>query len=86
MNNKTKKYLDKVIEFIVEDTIIDNDQDLVLTPFTFHLSFLSIHPPLFHPYPTSFYTYCKEVYGLTNDEIIYVWEKYEDELYEIIEW
>jgi len=73
MNNKTKKYLDKVIEFIVVDTIIDYKQDRIIFPLSPPLSTPS---HLFFPHPHYFEKYCKEIYGLTMDEIHYVWTRY----------
>ena len=72
MNDKTKKYLDKVIEFIVQDTRIDYEEKRIFFPT--HL--ISTPSHLFFPYPSYFEKYCKEIYGLTMDEIHYVWTRY----------
>ena len=92
MNNKTKKYLDKVIEFIVVDTIIDYKQKMVRFPFPplsfisssflFLYSSLSSILPSSHPFPSflgyTFEKYCKDIYGLTEEETEYVWKQYRD--------
>ena len=80
-----KKYLDKVLDYIISRTKIDYDNNLISTPFflpppssfSFFISFfssLSIHSSLY--FPSFFSDYCKRFYGLTEDEIEYVWEEY----------
>jgi hypothetical protein len=76
MNDKTKKYLDKVIEFIVEDTIIDYDLDRIIFPLS-PPTYTPSHLFLTLPYPY-FEKYCKDTYGLTNPEIKYVWIRYKN--------
>jgi hypothetical protein len=88
MEDKQKKYLDnqyryldKVVEFIVRDTIIDYDKEEIHYPFTtgYHYPY-----PLFsgfYSYPPeydvpTFWGHCKDVYGLTDPEIGYVWREY----------
>jgi hypothetical protein len=73
MEDKQKKYLDKVVEFIVRDTIIDYDREGIKYPFL--LSFF-LFSSLFSSSPFSFSTYVRDVYGLTDPEIYYVWEQY----------
>ena len=88
MENNT--YLDKVVEFLVRDTMIDYDEDEIQFPFfpssfyfstIFSLSSPSRSPLLTFP-PTlpssSFSKYCIDVYGLTDQEIEYVWNQYKD--------
>mgnify|MGYP000333068556 CR=1 FL=1 len=80
MNDKTKKYLDKVIEFLVGDTVIDYEQERISSPFFPPL----LSPPplflfsfsLFSSTPFSFEKYCIDIYGLTEEEIEYVWIRY----------
>ena len=76
MNNKQNIYLDKVIEYLLRDTKIYYDIDKIKFPF--------------YPSPSSFYSfplftfslfllfssYSKEVYGLTDEEMEYVWIEY----------
>jgi hypothetical protein len=82
MEDKHKNYLDKVIEFIVRDTKIDFKGKKIFLPFRLrHLShpstigvssFLLLLDLCF----LSFSSYCKEVYGLTDQEMEYVWKEY----------
>lgn len=67
------KFLDKVIDQIVSETMVESSV---------------IHPPFLHPFSTSFShphtfflstfkNHCKDVYGLKDEqELDYVWEKY----------
>jgi len=80
---KDKKYIDKVIEHLVKGTKIDYENTEVNTPFSrfqlyssFSTSsfYLLLNPPL-SPSP-SFFTYCRRFYGLTKDEILYIWKEY----------
>ena len=81
---KDKKYLDKVIGHLVKGTKIDYENKEVNTPF--HFSSYIIHTSLstssfylllspLSP-PPSFFTYCRRFYGLTKDEIRYIWKEY----------
>jgi hypothetical protein len=80
LNESTgNKFLDKVIEFLVGDTIIDYEQKIIQFPFfSFSLSLPSSLPPPFPlPFPsTTFEKYCIDIYGLTVKETIYVWKQY----------
>ena len=75
-------YLNKVVEFLVRDTMIDHDKDKIQFPFYLFSSYsLTSTPlPLLTSPPTlpssSFSKYCIDVYGLTDQEIGYVWVKY----------
>ena len=81
-------YLDKVIEFLVRDTRIEYDEGRVYLPFPLPpslylpLSILRLSPTTFFsssPYSFSFFSkYCKVTYGLTEQEIEYVWDQYKD--------
>ena len=83
---ENKKYIDKVIEHLVRGTMIDYDYDKIHYPFPtslpFHYSTIppnfphhisSISSPLPH-FLSSFTEYCKNTFGLTDDEIDYVWD------------
>ncbi len=82
---ENKKYLDKVVEHLVKGTKIDYENKEVKTPFHFSFyiihtslstsSFYSLLPPPHSPSP-SFFTYCRRFYGLTKDEILYIWKEY----------
>ena len=78
---ENKKYLDKVIEHLVRRTKIDYDEEMFLPPFPLpSSSFLS---PLILPFlqtfllrNSSFIIHCRDVYGLNEQEIKYVWKEY----------
>jgi hypothetical protein len=59
------KFLDKVVDQIVRETIIDYGEEIIVSPF--HPFTLS-HPP--------FSDHCRDVYGLNNKETEYVWKEY----------
>ena len=85
-----KKFLNKVLDQIVSETRIEFKiryrREVITSPF-----FL----PLFHPqYPLTFShsknfkiftNHCKNVYGLNDDEVDYVWKKYKDIIKDKIE-
>jgi len=87
-------YLDKVIEFIVRDTKIDYDKDEIQFPFLPFVSLLSslhirnVLLPSFNSdrfQTLDFSDYCKNVYGLTDKEIEYVWNQYRTIILEKVE-
>jgi len=81
MKDKQKKYLDKVVDLLVDDTIIDNEKKEINYPFTYQKICLLPSPVLSSfDSPSIFSTYVKDVYGLTGQEIEYVWEEYKNEL------
>ena len=82
---KDKKYLDKVLGYMVKRTKMDYVNKEVNTPFSPLLT-LSIHyfsPTL--PIPFSFSSYCKNTFGLTKDEIRYLWKEYRNIINDKIE-
>ena len=79
------RYIEHIIKDLVRDTKIDYNKREIHFPFypslpsfklTFHrapLLFLNPHPPI----TSSFFSkYCKNRYGLTEEEIEYVWDQY----------
>lgn len=82
-----KKFLNKVIEQIVSETKVHREKNCLLqidvpyqpkniliphlppTPFHLLLSVLRIGP---------FTKHCRDVYGLNEEEIEYVWKEYKD--------
>ena len=82
-----KKYLDKVIVYLVRSTNIDYEKEIITFPSsTLHYDtvlscffFFSDCSPSF-----SFYSYCKNMFGLTEEEIGYVWKEYKDNMLEKI--
>ena len=80
-------YLDKVVEFLVRGTKIDYDKDEIQFPFFPSHLFHPLFPPLFSSVllpsfnsdrfqTLDFSDYCKNIYGLTDKEIEYVWNQY----------
>jgi len=75
-----KEYLNKVIDQLVSETRIDYNElsPTLYTPFPY--------PPLILSFSTfsslvlfySFSKHCKEVYGLNEDEVSYVWNEYKN--------
>jgi len=77
MKDNQKKYLDKVVGLIVSDTVIDYDNDRIRSPFQSTLPFSSLHfSPHFLLSLNLFSMYCEDTYGLTENEIEYVWDQY----------
>ena len=76
---ENKKYLDKVIGSLVRGTKIDYINKRFSFPFSSpspsHLPRLDSP---FLPHTVSFSEYCKRFYGLTEDEIKYVWNEYRE--------
>ena len=82
-----KKFLHKVAEQIVSETIIDYDRATIRTPFplinpnAFARYLFTPSSPIFHGQPSpfiSFISHCRDVYGLKDDEVNYVWVKWRD--------
>jgi hypothetical protein len=64
-------FLDKVLDQIVSETIIDHDRyNRITYPFDI------IFPRPFLSPPYQFYGHCMNVYGLNEDEVKYVWDEY----------
>jgi len=85
MKDKDKKYLDKVIVSLVRGTKIDYAKERIHLPHSLISSFLTLPSPLpffllphSPSYPPFFSKYCKNTFGLTDDEIKYVWNQYKD--------
>jgi len=80
---ENKKYLDKVIDHMVRGTKIDYVRSMSTPPLSlFSTFFFSSHPRSgFVPSPpflhlSFFSTYCRNTFGLTDEEIDYVWKEY----------
>jgi hypothetical protein len=83
MKGKQRIYLDKVVDILVRGTVIDYRRGEMKFPFNdIPLPIV----PLFGPRlpilmpssssPTKFSTYVRNIYGLSEGETNYVWEKY----------
>jgi len=79
MNNK---FLNKVADHIVKETIMDFTRGRVYTPFLVS----PLRPSLSFPFyllplsslPSLFSEHCENVYGLNNGEIEYLWDEYKN--------
>jgi hypothetical protein len=77
-----KRFLDKVVDQIVSETTIDYDEETIYYPFLPPSGFLL--SSLYSPFVLyNFWQHCKNIYGLNEEEIIYVWEKYRKIIYKI---
>jgi hypothetical protein len=77
------KYLNNVLRYILEDTVIERrvDDNYINFPFfdgddKFYPLSMEFLPTNFFYKPVSFYEYCRDMYGLTEDESQYIWEQY----------
>ena len=74
------KFLNRVVDQLVRETRIDYDKERIyflLLSFKFYLLFTT---NTFILYQSSifktFFLHCRDVYGLNNEEIEYVWKEY----------
>ena len=75
------KFLNKVLDQIVSETIVDYDKEEIQFPFFLFFSYHSSFLFFFHSLSPSlpfFSEHCKDIYGLNDDEIDYVWKEYKD--------
>ena len=86
-----KKYLDKVLDYIISRTKIDYDKEEITFPFTtqpthqfyYHSVFLIDFERTIFSLP--FVKYCNRQFGLTEEEIEYVYRRYVEIIEEKIE-
>lgn len=80
VDSKKERYLNKVVEFLLRDTVIDlYNKDIKFPSHKFLSSFNSnsVYYMLTFTYPPdNFSKYIKDTYGLTEEEIDYVWNIY----------
>lgn len=88
---ESKEYLDKVLDHLVRNTKIDYEKEIITFPFSITYDTLLFSLP-FHTFyhlvtrPTySFEIYFKNTFGLTDDEIKYVFKQYRDNIKDKIE-
>jgi hypothetical protein len=82
-----KNFLDKVASQIVSETIIDYDRETIRTPFplinpnAFARYLFTPSCAVFHGQPSpfiSFIEHCRDIYGLNDGEVDYIWVKWRD--------
>ena len=84
--DKRKRFLDKILNWLVDETEIDYE-DRTWLPTFIDTGNTFLNSPLFPITPleisnlfinplTLFYDYCEVTYGLDHEEIVYVWGKY----------
>jgi hypothetical protein len=78
-----KRFLNKVIDQIVSETMVNGETERIKTPFrqlsysfTLHFQLPSSSSSSTSVLLSSFSRHCKEIYGLDKDEVGYVWDKY----------
>lgn len=82
--DKQKQYLDKVVSTIIRETKIDNDKREIYVPFFIQgdnsIPLSLDNRVLYKVIKTPFIKHCKNIYGLTNKEIEYVWVNYIEDI------
>jgi hypothetical protein len=73
------KFLDKVLEQMLSETIIDRNK--IDTPFYILLIHSTLHYTPIVLMLSPFIDHCRDVYGLNEQETEYVWDKYRDIIY-----
>lgn len=69
--------LDKIVNYIVDDSVIEYEDKSVKPPFTtlwFDASYICNRLP--HSLLYTFFRYCEDTYNLNSVETNYVWEVY----------
>ena len=78
---ENNKYIDKVIDHLVKGTKIDYENGIVSTPLfsplLYPLGFF-LSSIFFPSLLSSLSTYCRNQFGLTEEEIDYVWKEYKN--------
>jgi LAS superfamily LD-carboxypeptidase LdcB len=92
--SKEDNFLDKIVGHLVDESKISYKSSFRggIYPYLSHFPRLGFNPfPLttshpFSPLLTDLYYHCKEIYGLTEREVQYVWEEYKNIMRGKIEW
>lgn len=86
VGNNKEFYLDKIVQYILDDTELDYEQKLVTYPFIPNIpSQWGLSVPLYiveygSPFFNEFSKYCNDMYGLSYEESVYVWDHYKDKI------
>lgn len=79
-----KIYLDKIVQYMLDDTKLDYGRKEVIYPFIPNVrSQWGLLVPLYYvqydsPFFNEFSKYCNDTYGLSYEESVYVWGQYKD--------
>jgi len=68
--------LNKIVDQLVGESKIDYEENVVYPPYPSHLAPYNLYPPYYYDTPDLFTIHCRNIYGLTEPEIEYVWEEY----------
>ena len=79
-----EKFLNKVVGQIVSETEMDYENRDVYAPFLYNYYSSLYYLSLYRAF-TPFRYHCEDVYGLNEDEIKYVWERWLDIVIDEIE-
>jgi hypothetical protein len=73
-----KIYLDKIVQYIIDDTIIDYEEREIKYPYFSNILLLTPNKQQHLPVHSfrAFSIYCENMYGLNIEEIQYVWHHY----------
>ncbi len=80
--NKKEKYINYIVDDLINNTEINYEQEIIITPFSSQSSFdpfYIISPSPYYPYRHSlsiFSKYLKERYGVRDDESQIIWDQY----------
>jgi hypothetical protein len=82
--DRKQKYLDKILKWFVDDTIIRYETGVIIYPFSsigptgkrLPSFFDNIINKLSMNFPSDIHIYCRDTYGLNPDETKYIWDKY----------
>ena len=79
---ENKKYIDKVLDHLLRSTELNYDEETItfLPPRYFYIFYFPLLPSSelsSFSFPQAYLSrYCRDYFGLTKDEIEYVWDKY----------
>lgn len=77
---ENNKYLDKVVEYLIRRTKIDYEKGEIILPFTTNSTPFGLSSFIYfyrtHTFSLPFVKYCNGQFGLTEEEIKYVYYKY----------
>jgi hypothetical protein len=75
-----KKFLNKVVDQLVSESVVDFEKDRVTYPVELSINIFYETPFASYGISSQFVRHCEEVYGLKPDEIKYVWREYKNNM------